>query len=230
MGLARVAGENGRLQQFNYSYRNKYRHQRGFAFRTCPGIVVRDELILDRDCRSWVERKWHQNSLLPQLSHRGNSYQLHPKAGTRGNKSVSKYPSGKPSWNDLQQQFIQMGPGSISNPTFFCEGLLWWHPDRSKARGYKCVTRTDLNPSHIHVSLCSWEFPGKQNRTFQLSIGYIGPFKKGGNLEHCQKLYINEKKINTSICIFSTQQRFPSWHPGTDLGLLQHSCLQMWFF
>lgn len=119
--------------------------------------------------------------------------------------------------------------------------FLLWEPvmmrSRSKPRSYKCVTRTDLNPSHIHgISFCSWESPGNWNRTFQLYIRDVKPFKKGGNLEHSQKLYIKfkKKKINTSICIFTTQQsftaRFSSWHTGTDLGLLQHSWLQMWFF
>lgn len=128
-------------------------------------------------------------------------------------------------------------PPSPLFPASFCESLLWWDSDRSKAIGYKCGTRTDLNPSHTHcVSFYSWEFPGKWNRTFQLYIVYIGPFKKGENLEHSQKLYIKlkKKKINTSVCIFTTQQsltvRFPSRHTGTDLGLLQHNCLKIWFF
>lgn len=102
----------------------------------------------------------------------------------------------------------------------------------------KQEARTDLNPSHIHcVSFCIWAFPGKWNRIFQLYAVYIGPFKKGENLEHSQKLYIKLKKkivINTSVCIFTTQQslivRFSSWHTGRYFGLLQHSCLQMWFF
>lgn len=82
--------------------------------------------------------------------------------------------------------------------------FLLWEPvmmrSRSKPRSYKCVTRTDLNPSHIHgISFCSWESPGNWNRTFQLYIRDVKPFKKGGNLEHSQKLYIKLKKINQYI-------------------------------
>lgn len=133
-------------------------------------------------------------------------------------------------------RWAQAAPPSPQFPASFCESLLWWDSDRSKAIGYKCGTRTDLNPSHTHcVSFYSWKFPGKWNRTFQLYIVYTGPFKKGENLEHSQKLYIKlKKKINTSVCIFTTQQsltaRFPSRHTGTDLGLLQHNCLKIWFF
>lgn len=100
-----------------------------------------------------------------------------------------------------------------------CESLLWWDPDRSKARGYKCVTRTDLNPSHIHcVSFCSWEFPGKWNRTFQLYIVYIEPFKKGENLEHSQKLYIKFKRKNQYISLHLHN----SAKPHSEILILAH--------
>lgn len=194
---------------------------------------------------SWYHKKtadheWKRNNIKALCSsrfpQRGNDYQLHPKAGMRGKKSISKYPSGKTSWNDIQQQFTQMGPGST--PSLLC---FQFPPVRACYDeiliDQKQEARTDLNPSHIHcVSFCSWAFPGKWNRIFQLYAVYIGPFKKGENLEHSQKLYIKLKKIviNTSVCIFTTQQsptvRFSSWHTGRYFGLLQHSCLQMWFF
>lgn len=113
----------------------------------------------------------------------------------------------------------------------FCESLLWWDSDRSKAIGYKCGTRTDLNPSHTHcVSFYSWKFPGKWNRTFQLYIVYIGPFKKGENLEHSQKLYIKLKK--KLIPLFASSQLSKASqrgsHPGTLEQILVCSSTTVW--
>lgn len=68
-----------------------------------PRTVRKDDLIAHRDSRSQLKKNKIRSLCSPDFLHHGHSLQMWLRA-----ESISKYRPGKPSWNDLQQQFTQM--------------------------------------------------------------------------------------------------------------------------